>query len=254
MVGTPRRTPRAVLRALLWTLGASFGVALTVLAGGAASAATHADDGDAPTPVGDLVANLTGGAATPLTDALAPVAQPVERATAPVTQPATDTARSALTGGGASAPGPDRGGPTAPTPDRGPTQAAPERFTAAGGDTGGTPSTVPAPGHGDAAAGPQVEPGHGKATDRDRDAGSDQGAPSRGESVDVGDLDFGPRSFPSEHGDHGTATAPVSASVVALDDAEAPHVGRDDLLTAVLVPHDTNRRTQNFTRPDVSPG
>ncbi|GAA0200752.1 hypothetical protein GCM10008944_18090 [Cytobacillus oceanisediminis] len=254
MVGTPRRTPRTVLRALLWTLAAGFGVALTVLAGGAASAATHTDDSDVPTPVADLVSDLAGGTTAPLTDALTPVTQPVERAAAPVTQPVADTARSVL-GRGVTAPAPDPGDQTAPVPDREPTRAAPERGTTAGGLTGDTPPTVPAPGGDGAAAAPQDEPGPSTSSDRDRDAqGRDQDARSQGESVDVGDLDFGPRSLPGDHGDHGTATAPVAASVIALDDAEAPHVGRDDLLTAVLVPHDTNRRTQNFTRPDVSPG
>lgn len=246
MIGTPRRSPRTALRMLLWTLAAAFGVGLVVLGAGSANATPTSDDGEAGAPVGDLLSDLTDGDATPLTDALRPVTEPVERTVAPVTKPVVDTARVVLAPRGDS-PGPAAGGPTSSRDKDAAASAPGGRDTFPEADGSSTPGAAP------------------RATDLD-DSTSGAGADISTDheirtadrvvdelDVEVGDLDFGPRSFPDNH-HHDTVSAPTTTGVVGLDDAVAPRVGRDDLLTAVLAPRDSNHGTQNFTRPDVSPG
>lgn len=246
MLGNTRRAPRAVLRVLLWTLAAGFGAVLTMLAATSATASASSSHDDTA-PLSGLLGDVTGGATTPLTDALAPATAPVERAAAPVTKPV----RAALTADARStspdAIDRDTRQPAAAGPST-PQHASTERESSSATD--------------EAADSSSETPDSSATTDDDaaakdvEDTAENTPASEGVDDVQVSDLDFGPRPLAADHHDHhGTLTAVTGAiGVVGLDDAVTPSVGRDDLLVAVLAPRDTAQGSQSFTRPDVSPG
>lgn len=248
------------LRIALWAFATVVGALFVIVSSASSSSAAAADDGSVDetfgtaAPVAGLLDDLTDGATRPLTDALDPLTAPVEKTVAPVTQPLRD-AVAPLTA--ADGPG------TAPS-----TTAPPVTDDAEAGDTSSGTSRPVTETRADVSPAPTTDES-ALAADDAQDAASSSdavspdardrldalfasptaAAPDR--SVDVADLDFGPRPLPGP--DHHT-TAIAGVGVMAWEIAATEHVGRDDLLLEVRRGHDTGAATQNFTRPDVSPG
>lgn len=251
------------LRIALWAFATVVGALFVIVS--SASSSSAATDGSvdetsgAAAPLAGLLDDLTDGATRPLTDALDPLTAPVEKTVAPVTQPLRD-AVAPLTA--ADGPG------SAPSTSAPSTTAPPVTDDAEAGDTSSGTSRPVTETRGDVSPAPTTD--ESALTDDDaQDAASSSdavspdardrldalfasptvAAPDR--SVDVADLDFGPRPLPGS--DHHT-TAIAGVGVMAWEIAATEHVGRDDLLLEVRRGHDTGAATQNFTRPDVSPG
>ena len=246
------------LRVALWAFATVVGVLLVVMSSATSSSAAtdgavDETSGDAA-PVAGLLSDLTDGATRPLTDTLESLTAPVEKVAAPVTQPLRDV----VTPRGASEkpPAPSAAAPTTHAPaadgvdDSGPSAETSTR-DADRGQARQEPVAPSAPLVGDEGA--AASPEHVSPDARDRLDALFSTATTKGleRSVDVGDLDWGPR--PLAGSDHHT-TAAATALVMAWTVAGTQHVGRDDLLLEVRRGHDTAAATQNFTQPDVSPG